>query len=148
MLEPLRTPQPVNWWPPAPGWWLLMLLALILLALAARALLRWRARGAPLREARQLLEEIAAASTTAAQRAAALGQLHRRVAMALVGRAACAGLTGQAWADLLDALSRSDERSFDNLLTQLPYQSDIREDDVDVLIAATRSWLKNLEPGR
>ncbi|WP_339510343.1 DUF4381 domain-containing protein [Pseudomonas sp. RL_15y_Pfl2_60] len=36
-LEPLIAPQAVSWWPPAPGWWLLLLLALAALTWAIRA---------------------------------------------------------------------------------------------------------------
>src|SRR5690606_7958549 len=30
-LEPLIAPAPINWWPPAPGWWLLALLLPVVL---------------------------------------------------------------------------------------------------------------------
>jgi hypothetical protein len=88
MLEPLRDPAAVGWWPPAPGWWLLALLLLIVLFLVLR--LAWQAwlRGAPLRGARQELARIAASDAVAVERATALTQLQRRVAIAVAGDAA------------------------------------------------------------
>lgn len=38
-FEPLQSPAPVSWWPPAPGWWLM---GIALLALLIVASLRWR----------------------------------------------------------------------------------------------------------
>ena len=31
-LRDLHLPEPVGWWPPAPGWWILLLLVTTLLA--------------------------------------------------------------------------------------------------------------------
>lgn len=39
-LHALRTPEPISWWPLAPGWWLLIVLALALITGAC--LLLWR----------------------------------------------------------------------------------------------------------
>lgn len=42
-FEPLQSPPPVSWWPPAPGWWLLAVACLILIAWGAwRAWRSWR----------------------------------------------------------------------------------------------------------
>jgi hypothetical protein len=47
-LRDIHLPPEPSWWPPAPGWWLLAVVLLVLLALAARWMLRrwqlWRAR--------------------------------------------------------------------------------------------------------
>ena len=56
-LEPLRTPPPIGWWPPAPGWWLVAFLLLAALLLLARWLwARWRA-GAYRRDASKQLNQ-------------------------------------------------------------------------------------------
>ncbi|MGB1439563.1 MAG: DUF4381 domain-containing protein, partial [Luminiphilus sp.] len=41
-LAPLRVPDPVGWWPLAPGWWLVIMLACVGLLLLARWL--WQRR--------------------------------------------------------------------------------------------------------
>lgn len=41
-LEPLIAPAPIDWWPPAPGWWLLALLVPLLLWGLAHLLQRLR----------------------------------------------------------------------------------------------------------
>ncbi|HCH75615.1 MAG TPA: DUF4381 domain-containing protein, partial [Pseudomonas sp.] len=35
-LAPLISPDPISWWPPAPGWWLLGLVLLMALGLLWR----------------------------------------------------------------------------------------------------------------
>ena len=40
-LHPLRTPASIGWWPPAPGWWVLLVGGLLLLATLA---FLWRMR--------------------------------------------------------------------------------------------------------
>ncbi|MBK5970314.1 MULTISPECIES: DUF4381 domain-containing protein [Thiorhodovibrio] len=115
----------VPWWPLAPGWWLVAagLLALLVIlwrwwpgahAIRARidALLQWLFRPAWQRAAARELTSLrqAAGQASAPELAAASSALLRRIAMARHGRAACAGLHGQAW---LDWLSAHDPSGFD-----------------------------------
>lgn len=148
MLQPLREPAPVAWWPPAPGWWLLALLLLALLAYAFHRYRRFRARGAPLREARQALADLTDSTLDARERAGALAELLRRTAIAFRGRRACAGLTASAWADFLNALAPAAEPTFDAALMQLSYHPDPDRADVDRLEQATQRWLASLETPR
>ena len=96
LLEPLREPSPVQWWPPAPGWWLLALLLII----GAVALWRvWRERSrrlAPLRAARDELKELGEKATAPDVVVTRVAMLLRRVAMAVAGADATAQ-TGSQW---------------------------------------------------
>ncbi|MCB1675836.1 MAG: DUF4381 domain-containing protein, partial [Halioglobus sp.] len=55
-LHPLREPLAVSWWPPAPGWWLVLALGIgTVLALTALLLRRYRRS----RYRRQALQRLA-----------------------------------------------------------------------------------------
>ena len=45
-LRGLHFPEPISWWPLAPGWWLLLAIFLVVLGLLLRSWLRRRARAA------------------------------------------------------------------------------------------------------
>jgi Domain of unknown function (DUF4381) len=94
-LHDIVLPAAVQWWPPAPGWYVLLSLLLLGIAAAAwRGLQRWRAnayRRAALRE------------LTALQDAAAIAALLRRTALAFTPRGRVAARDGIAWTDWLDA---------------------------------------------
>jgi hypothetical protein len=94
-LHDLALPPAVPGWPPAPGWYgALALLALAAAWLAWRYWKRWQAdayRRAALRELPSLND------------AAAIAELLRRTALAVVPRTVVAKLTGSAWTDWLAA---------------------------------------------
>lgn len=159
-LRDIRDIAPIPWWPPAPGWWLI-LGALILIGLA---LWRWRAplslrvpipgitlgtwrwdAAAALRD----LERRARAGQDTKTTAGELSELLRRIAMARLGRPACAGLTGRDW---LAWLSTHDPDGFPwhargQALLVAPYAPpDSVHDDLMVLIAAAKGWVSAPEP--
>lgn len=144
LLEPLRAPAGISWWPPAPGWWFLALLALVGVAFLLRWAWRFHRRGAPLRAARRLLAKIAADTAPVSERVAALNQLQRQLAIRMAGRAACAGLTGEAWARFLNELADNDNAPFDSSMIELAYRPDLSESQFDALLAATQSWVLKL----
>jgi hypothetical protein len=105
-LRDYRLPEPVSWWPPAPGWWALLLL------LAALALwLLWRvrrqlARTAATRQARRELARLRARCASGDDNVACVREvsvLLRRFALARWPRQQVAGLSGSAWLAFLDA---------------------------------------------
>ena len=133
-LRDIRGLDPVSWWPPALGWWLLAGAVLLLLYLAwrYRASLRLRIPPIPVlrignwrwdagRQLRDLRQRAAAQDPKLT--ALELSELLRRVAMARLGREACAGLVGEAW---LAWLAEWDPKGFDwrtrgRLLLDAPY---------------------------
>ncbi len=125
-LRDIRGLDPVGWWPPAIGWWMVAVLILILIALLIWV---WRRRHIfishwrwdALRQLKTLRYRCAAEDPKEIGRE--LSELLRRIAIARHGRRACAGLTGEEW---LEWLSRDDPTGFDwkskgRVLLTLPY---------------------------
>ena len=92
-LHDIVVPEPVSWWPMAPGWWVLLtLVSAVFLILAVRHFRRWRADA----YRRAALQELAK-SESAEQVAALL----RRTALAIAPRESIAALHDEAWIDWL-----------------------------------------------
>lgn len=105
-LHPLRTPEPLPWWPPAPGWWLLC--ALLLAALAWAAWRGWRhyRNNQYRRTARQAVQAILARHAGHGDSARTLGELNtvlKAVALRSCPRAEVASLSGERWRSFLNA---------------------------------------------
>jgi hypothetical protein len=156
-LRDIHGIQGVPWWPPAPGWWLLAGAVLVL----GLVLWRWRTpirlRIPPLpiitvgswrwdaaRQVRDLRRRMV--KQDAKQTAGELSELLRRIAMARIGREACAGLTGQAW---LDWLRGHDPNGFDwtergRVLLRAPYAPLAKAtapEELIALIDAAYAWV-------
>jgi len=92
-LHDLVLPPSVPWWPPAPGWY--VVLALLVLAVAWLTWRFWKRRQAN-RYRRAALRQLAALGD-----APAIAELLRRTALAIVPRPVIAEKTGTAWLDWL-----------------------------------------------
>jgi hypothetical protein len=155
--------QGVPWWPPGPGWWILAaaVLGLVFLVWRFRASIRLRVPPMPFftvgswrwdaaRRLRDLRRR--ANSQDAKQTAGELSELVRRIAMARLGRNACAGLTGEQW---LEWLRGNDPKGFDwpnqgRLLLEVPYAppgEPGRSADLLTLIDAAYDWVE-VEDGK
>lgn len=100
-LRDIQSLDAVSWWPLATGWWILALLVIgLLFALASlvRNLRRYPAgswRRHAWKQLRALKRE--ADRMPAQQIAGELSELLRRIAIARLGRAHAAGLSGERW---------------------------------------------------
>ena len=96
-LRDLHLPEPIGWWPLAPGWWVLIALAVAgLVYLLYRQYLVWRsgrARRVALKELGRVRREYADGQD-AVRLAKALSELTRRSMLAYAPRGEVAGLTG------------------------------------------------------
>ena len=151
-LRDWHLPDPVSWWPPAPGWWMLAVLALILIA----ALWRWwlvrRRRSAAARAARselKRLRESAASGDDPRGFAASVSMLLRRLALERFARERVAGITGAAWLAFLDETGGGDGFTTGpgRVLADAPYRPHRSADqdggvDVGALADLAERWIR------
>ncbi len=106
-LRDWHLPEPISWWPPAPGWWLLAVAGVIGVLLLVHWLWRRYRRAAVARTARRELASLERALATtqgdARSYIADLSRLLRRLALVRYPREQVAGLSGRAWLEFLDA---------------------------------------------
>jgi Domain of unknown function (DUF4381) len=149
-LRGYHLPEPVGWWPPAPGWWVLTLLVLLGAGAAAARLWRRRRRRAAARRARQELAALRAElarSGDATAFARGLSRLLRRFALARFPRRRVAGLTGAAWLAFLDAQGGGEgfRHGPGRLLAEAPYRP-AGQVPAGELAALAEAWIAhNLE---
>ncbi len=145
-LRDLHLPPEIGWWPPAPGWLMLLgLVALGLIWVLYRFALRWRAgkaRRVALRRLAELDKEFRQTGNVNGF-GKQLSELLRRSMLAYAPRSEVAGLTGERWLAWLD--QGMDENLFSEgpgqTIETLPYRSpELGADGVDVegLVDAVR----------
>ena len=144
-LRDIHLPDPVSWWPPAPGWWLLVIAVLAIFAGAGyflrRHIHRNRYRKVALGELQLLNENRGRHSTrhTVEQ----LARLLRRVAILTCGREAVAPLVGKSWLMFLDNKGETDQFTTGpgEVLGEGHYHQTV-EADLDQLIQLVEKWLR------
>jgi len=148
----------VPWWPPGPGWWLLMAAVLVLAVLIWRFRAKLRVTMPPVPlftvgswrwDAARRLRALRKRADTqdSKQTAGEFSELLRRIAMARLGRDACAGLTNNDW---LAWLRDKDPKGFDwsrqgRALVEVPYAppADSRRlQELHMLIDAAYDWVE------
>jgi hypothetical protein len=134
-LHDIVLPPAVPWWPPAPGWYVVLGIALVLaVVLAYRGWRRWRANA----YRRAALRELAAVDD-----AAGVAGLLRRTALATTPRAVIAEKTGAAWLDWLAAQCREVMPSaVRDQLTAGVYGRHEPTDDLRALRDYAAHWIK------
>ena len=142
-LRDLQLPDPVGFWPPAPGWWLLALITLAALAwlsvTARRRYQRSRYRRLALAELEQLATP--AAASPCSEWLQQLNQLLRRTALAAYSDATVAHLSGNHWSDFLNRSGPSADWS---LLIDTPYRANptLTLEEQQRLLQQCRNWIR------
>jgi len=148
-LRDLHLPEPVGWWPLAPGWWFLLALSIALFLWLLHRFQKQRRRNAPRRYAVRQLANIEAdfrQHRDPVALAQQLSTLLRRGMLAYAPRAEVAGLTGNAWLEWLDRdlpVPYFHTEGGKSLL-QLPYrdpQGDYSNIDINAMFAAVKMRL-------
>lgn len=120
-LRDIHTPDPISWWPPAPGWW--MLAVLLLLGVAAIwAYIRYRHRRRALYALQDRIQ-VLASELDQADINQQLSILLRRACISFFPRAEVASLTGDDWLNFLNQHTRNAfNEQHAALLTESIYQ--------------------------
>jgi len=100
-LRDIHLPETGGFWPPAPGWWVLMVLALIALAWVVLAVIRRRRRNRWRRLAKQALDELAENAEPTPAWFASLNTLLKQAARECHPHRYPESLSGDAWIDFL-----------------------------------------------
>ncbi len=150
-LRDIHLPEPISWWPIAPGWWIILacIFILVIAALVAKNIYNSkklkREIAAELDEIKQRFND----SHNKSQLAKSLSILLRRANISLNPTLNISGLTGDSWLNWLDD-------SHNNTNSDLKFQSDIgkvlldapylpEQTDLDfdaqALIQLCESWL-------
>lgn len=148
-IRDLHLPEPIGWWPLAPGWWVLIALLFAGLAwLLVKWVRRYRAAAAR-RYALRSLKAIEArfeSGENVVTLCREVSELVRRAMLAYAPREDVAGLTGDAWLTWLDTglANPTFETGAGRAIVEAPYRDPERDyDDIDFngLVYAVRMRL-------
>jgi len=145
-LHDIVVPGPVAWWPPAPGWYVVLAFAAaVLLVFSWKGWRHWRRnryRGEALRELARIRQGGPAGDLRKAP------VLLKRAALSAWPRETVAGLVGSDWYRFLDASADTDRfrSGAGALLDRLAYATDVEpalsEHEAAAVLDAAEVWLK------
>lgn len=136
-LAPLREPNPIGWWPPAPGWWVLAVVVLVGLGLLALVLYRRRQARRYRRQALQRLQQLYSAGDVTLEQ---LNQLLKATAMRGFPASDVARLHGTRWQQFLIATAAKLPPDPWNELEQVYRQPSLAASAA--LLQQSRQWLR------
>lgn len=146
-LKDIHLPDSGFWWPPAPGWWVLLgliILAIYLLPQAWRWLRRKPIHSMSLVELNRVRKQ---QQENPDQRLALqqISGLLRRTVMSYRGRRGNANLSGQAWLARLNELAGREcfSQSQIEILAEGQYRREL-EVNIDDLCGSCEHWIKSL----
>ncbi len=142
-LHPLREPDAIGWWPPAPGWWALAALALVAAALVVVWLLRRHRRNGYRRRGREQLARIRArfaADSDAITCLTATNALLKAIALRAYPQRNLAAANGSDWQAFLEATSAAGSGDFDGELLA-PYRPGRPAGDLQRHLDLAERWI-------
>lgn len=107
-LRDIHLPQPGGFWPPAPGWWLLMAIVITLVILAFVLVRRKRSNNRWLKTANRELNKLEQAATPDSQWFGALNELLKQAACIRYPERLPESLSGEPWVRFLLETSPKD----------------------------------------
>ena len=148
-LRPLHLPNPISWWPLAPGWWIVIASLILIICLICFRIWQKYKYNAPKRFALKVLKKIEAdyqLNRNDLVLIRKISELLRRTMLAYQPRCEIAGLTGDDWMKCLDqGLSLPYfQTEGAEILLKFPYQDKnikLKNNDIDKLLRVVRMRL-------
>ena len=148
-LKDIHLPDPIGWWPIAPGWWILMLLIVLITVIAVLVVEALQTLcGQKVRTPRILKQLKANQDFTSRERMEILSVLIRRACLSTFPRREqTAGLSGRNWLNFLDRSLNDGRFSGDEgkILLEAPYRKDA-SGDFNAVFELCEDWIKALPP--
>jgi hypothetical protein len=143
-LHPLRLPEPIGWWPLAPGWWALLLSAVLVLAILGYLLRRHYRKNAYRRRALLQLQTLATeylAKNDTGIYFSQINALLKSVALLAYPRTEVAAQHGAAWRAFLNR-SLPPAQQLQPWFDDAAYQKTCPQIDVLQVHQAAQHWIK------
>jgi len=147
-LRDIHLPEPISWWPVAPGWWLLLAAVILLVAIIifSRKVYKSRQLKRDVHAELEFIKQQYQAAGNKSQLAKSLSILLRRASISFYPATNIAGLTSEDWLTYLDNTNASKNTGFQSeigkTLITAPYLPDNSklDYDADALIKLCESW--------
>jgi hypothetical protein len=149
-LRDIHLPEPVPFWPLAPGWWILLG---ILVAVVVTGWLLYQRKKylqlSAIRQARTELEKIVShyeSNKNPLELGRQLSILLRRISISLFPRTEVASLTGDQWLEFLDKQTSGEpfSKHAGRILAEAPYRNELSVEDVELLLQHCRAWIDSV----
>lgn len=144
-LRDIHLPEPVSWWPLAPGWYVLMLLILLILMIITYRVYKRHVNGLAKNKALELLKTYKDhydKERNAQVASARVSELLRRVALVYYPRAQVAGLHGDDWVEFLNKTSKKiDFKPVKAMLLESPFKTG-ETVNLKPLFTRAEQWIK------
>lgn len=153
LLRDIHLPGPPDFWPPAPGWWLVAIVVIALLGWIGLKGWRYFRKLRQRKRILDLLEQLEQSSAIRPQPdyLAQLTELMKRFALARYPRRVVAPLSGSDWLHFLDESGGHGRFSQGpgRVLAHGPYVRDLPDStDITALTSLVRDWIKRNTGGR
>ena len=152
-LRDIHLPEPISWWPIAPGWWIIVasILLIIAVALISRKIYISKQLKRDIKAELENIKQQFQQTQNKSQLAKSLSALLRRASISYYPKADIAGLTGNNWLSYLDdsnsnsSANNSFQSDVGKVLLSAPYLPDDSRLDFDAqtLIHLCDSWLQS-----
>jgi len=144
-LRDIHLPQPVGWWPLAPGWYVLAILVLLMVFALGYIMRRYYLNGQAKRQALRLLTQYQqqhTRETNSQLTSARVSELLKRVALVYFPRARVASLQGESWLSFLNETGKGvDFNQVRYNLLEQPYHPHASDDSLHFLFSMAKKWI-------